>query len=181
MIEMWKGILGYETRYQISNLGKVKSLPKTQPNNLTGGYSKTKERLMVGGSAKKYKGVLLNKECGGYKKFIKIHRLVAETFLENPDSKPFVNHRDGDTHNNRLDNLEWVTHQENMRHATACGLTAKGSEISNSKLTEEAVKMIKDMIKFDPKAFNDKWMGKCFKVNRSTISNIRRNLTWRHV
>ena len=58
----------------------------------------------------------------GKKKKLKIHRLVAETFLENLDNKPIVNHKDGDTHNYNLSNLEWVTYKENIAHARATGL-----------------------------------------------------------
>lgn len=73
-----------------------------------------------------------NLTINGKKKQIKVHRLVAETFLPNPEDKPIVNHKDGDTHNYHLSNLEWATAKENSNHAYNIGLT-KPSEKTNKR------------------------------------------------
>lgn len=108
MKEEWRDIPGYEGRYQISNLHRVKSLPKRTrkgerlmfPKISTAGY------LTVG---------LFDKE--GKKHTCQVHRLIAEAFIPNPESKPCVNHIDGDKRNNSIENLEWVTYKENTGHA----------------------------------------------------------------
>ena len=86
-------------------------------------------------STKGYHMVTLNKD--GYKKSYPTHRLVAMTFLPNPDNKPQVNHIDGNKANNSLSNLEWVTGSENVRHAVKMGLRDKAHEkarIDNQKM-----------------------------------------------
>lgn len=110
MQEIWKDIKGYEGLYQISNLGNVKSLRRKVYNHYI------KERLLNPVIIKKgYLQIKLRKE-NNYKHF-KVHRLVAQAFIPNPKNLPQVNHKDGDKTNNCVDNLEWVTEKENMRHA----------------------------------------------------------------
>lgn len=108
MNEIWKNIDGYEGLYQVSNLGNVKSL----------NYNKTgKERILKPGTDKcGYRLVGLFKN--GKLKFFTIHRLVANSFLENPDHKPEVNHKDEDKTNNCVENLEWMTRKENNNYGT---------------------------------------------------------------
>lgn len=106
-MEIWKDIEGYEGIYQISNLGRVKSTRKNIIRNNQNGKDG-------------YKIISLwNKGKG---KTFSIHRLVAETFIPNPDSKPVVNHIDGNKQNNNADNLEWCTNSENDLHAFRLGL-----------------------------------------------------------
>lgn len=100
MNEIWKDIKGYEGLYQISNLGRVKSLK-------TGKIRKQcydKDRYL--------KIELSNKT----QKSLKIHRLVAQAFIPNPLNLPQVNHKDGNKLNNNVNNLEWVSPSENTRH-----------------------------------------------------------------
>ena len=118
--EIWKPIKGFEGLYEISNFGNVKSLPRIKINNR--GKQLTKERIMKPNKTRnKYLNVPLTGE-NHIKKYYSIHRLVAQTFIPNPDNLPEINHINGDKTNNRVDNLEWVTRSENIRHAYNNGL-----------------------------------------------------------
>ncbi|MDR2044884.1 MAG: NUMOD4 motif-containing HNH endonuclease [Clostridium sp.] len=122
-IEIWKPIDGYEGYYEISNLGRVKSLTRSMPHKTHGKWT-IKERILKQGRTvpgdKGYMGVVLH-SGGGKQTMFRLHRLVAKAFVPNPGRKPEVNHIDGDTYNNRADNLEWVTPKENMAHAKTIG------------------------------------------------------------
>lgn len=125
MKEIWKDIEDYEGLYQVSNLGNVRSL------NYNGTH-KIKEmahQLMRKG----YLRVHLSKN--NKSKRISIHRLVAETFIPNPNNLPQVNHIDGNKQNNCVSNLEWCTNLENQRHAWNNGLrkSKKGYHINSAK------------------------------------------------
>ena len=104
MTEIWKNIEGYEGKYQVSNLGQVKSMigqekvlhPKKHRNgHLQIGLHKDKKR-----------------------KTMYIHRLVAQAFIPNPDNLPGVNHKDENPNNNNVDNLEWCTQKYNCNYGT---------------------------------------------------------------
>jgi hypothetical protein len=111
--EEWRDIKGYEGKYQVSNLGNVKSLQYKRLG---------KERILIPYiSNRGYYTVALSMNS---KKAVRtIHRLVAETFVENIEDLPMVNHIDGNKKNNRADNLEWCTQKHNIRHAWENGLT----------------------------------------------------------
>lgn len=118
-MEIWKPVVGYEGLYEISNLGRLKSVSRTVNHSKTGSR-KIPEKIKTPTDIKGYFCCYLYRENVG-KRFA-IHRLVAEAFIPNPENKPEVNHIDGDKHNNNLSNLEWVTPSENMRHALNAGL-----------------------------------------------------------
>lgn len=122
MEEIWKDIDGYEGLYQVSNMGRVKSLERTRNMNLPSHKkpAPVSERILTFGKSLGYRSVTLAK-CGVNKHF-RVHKLVALAFIPNPDNKTQINHKDGDKHNNRVDNLEWVTPKENQRHAIKLGL-----------------------------------------------------------
>ncbi len=114
MEEIWKDIHGYEGLYQVSNLGRVKSLPrgKQWPYRQTHNNIR-KPKLNKNG----YLCVNLSKENNV--QWFNVHRLVAMTFLPNPDNLPFVNHKDETRTNNCIENLEWCTHEYNCAYGTA--------------------------------------------------------------
>lgn len=125
-MEIWKDIKGYENLYQISNLGQVKSLR----NNLI---------LKPGLVGIGYLSVNLCKD--GKHNYKKIHRLVAEHFIENIDNLPCINHKDGIKTNNNVENLEWCTSSYNNKEAYRLGL--KGSlKGKNNKYSESLMKQV---------------------------------------
>lgn len=115
-MEKWKDIKGFEGKYQISNYGNVKSI-KRFVNHWQGGLRLVNERLLKNFIKQGYMYVDL-----GNKKHYRIHRLVAESFITNSDNKLEVNHKDGNKLNNHVNNLEWATHSENMKHSYKTGL-----------------------------------------------------------
>lgn len=102
---------------------------------------------------------------------LRIHRLVAEAYVPNPQDKPFVNHKDGDKLNNHKDNLEWVTDQENKDHAWAIGLckVVSGLDHGLTVLTEEDVLFIKSSDK------TSRELAGLLGVHHTTVSSARRS------
>lgn len=132
MQEIWKDIPGYNGKYRVSNLGNVMSI-----NYLNQGIDKLLSLK------NHHSGYLIVRLCSGNKSDQKnrtVHSLVAEAFIPNPYNKRCVNHIDGNKKNNRVDNLEWVTHRENTQHAIRTGLRdphknnhPKGADTINSR------------------------------------------------
>jgi hypothetical protein len=117
--EIWKPIKGYEGYYEVSNLGEVKSLSRKREGNGKKGI--IKERVLK--NTKNGDGYLCVKFYKkGTKTTHKVHRLVAETFIKKVKGKSFINHKDGNKLNNDMENLEWCTFSENIRHAYDTGL-----------------------------------------------------------
>lgn len=104
-MEQWKDIEGFDGKYQVSNFGRIR----------TTNYHRTKQCKMMKLSKNfDYLGVRLTKNGKGRTFFV--HRLVASAFIENPEKKPYVNHKNGDKYDNQSKNLEWVTPSENCVH-----------------------------------------------------------------
>lgn len=124
MKEIWKDIEGFEGYYQVSNLGRVRSLDREIIfNNGKSDTAKTKAKGRVLTITKQTQGYSQIGLCkNGTQKSYRLNRLVAKAFIPNPDNKLYVNHIDGNKDNNRADNLEWVTNSENIMHAYKNGL-----------------------------------------------------------
>ena len=121
MTEIWRDVVGYEGLYQVSNHGRVKSLPK---------YNIKEERILKA-TPNRRDGRLSVMLCKNstHRKRITIHRLVAFAFVENPCGYTEINHKDENPQNNRADNLEWCSHKYNMNYGT----TPKRLNLKNMK------------------------------------------------
>lgn len=104
MNEIWKDVVGYEGLYQVSNLGRVKSIRKnlimSTPINATDGYSR------------------VNLKRKGQQKQCLVHRLVGAAFIDNPNNLPLLNHINENKSDNRVENLEWCDKSYNMHYGT---------------------------------------------------------------
>lgn len=129
-MEVWKDIPGYEGLYQVSNLGRVKSLDRVVQKGET---TRRFHGKIIAASNKKNGYLQIKLYKNGVRQFYGVHRLVAECFVLNPDGKPQVNHIDGDKRNNRADNLEWCTASENQLHAVSHGLHGAKLERNNER------------------------------------------------
>ena len=143
--EIWRDIAGYEGIYQVSNMGRVKSFYGIGENLLTPSSNKSG-----------YMYVVLTKD--GVRKSCKVHTLVARAFISNPENKPVVHHKDSNRSNNRVENLQWVTHQENTAYAVQ-----KGSYRSRSH------------------EFGSNALARKFGVCKNTILNVVGHITYENV
>jgi len=171
MKELWKKVEeeGYKGLYEVSNFGRVRS-------------NHGRKRFLTGSVAGtgKYKYIIFrknNKIKGKY-----MHRLVAEAFLPNPQSKPQVNHKDGNRLNNHVDNLEWCTCGENHKHAYRLGLRKRlnreGENNGNAKLNKHQVARIRLIREVAP-SLGYRRISKMFDISTATIRDILKNRTWK--
>jgi len=159
MEEIWKEISGYDGRYKISNKGHVTSFRFK-------GKLLTPQKLKDG-----YIGVTLQRSDTS-KNLISIHRLVAMTFIPNPENKPHVNHINGVKTDNRVENLEWVTPKENIHHSIKNGFQKTSG---NRKLNDNDALIIRDAIK---EGFSLAQICGYFKIEKTIAYNIKRNKTY---
>lgn len=172
--EIWKDIVGAEGIYKVSSHGRIKSV-KRHVNSWCGGRIKNetirKQFLDIGGYC------VTGISYPNNKKTKKVHCLVAEAFIPNPYNKPNVNHKDGNKSNNHIDNLEWVTPSENMRHAFDNNMIklCTGERNHLSKFGEKEALDI----------FNSKEPAKLladrYGVKIRTIYSIKEGQNWSHV
>jgi len=176
--EIWKDVVGYEKYYMVSNLGRVKSKDRTI--NRTGC-----KQFMLKGRIKKQSidvyGYYFVGFYVGVPKTMKVHRLVAIAFIANPKNKEQVNHKDFNRKNNILENLEWVTNQENAHHSYLAGRKKNinlGEKHPHAKLTENKVMEIRKLKKSGVLNYI---LAKKYKVTASNINSVVNYKTWKDI
>ncbi len=171
--EFWLDIKKYEGIYKISSFGRILSLSRKSFNGRT-----LFEKILKCSTDRDGYIIVYLFDNFGKKKNYKVHRLVAEYFIENKLSFPQVNHRDCNKKNNIVTNLEWVDDKTNKSHFSLSGHKLKGEEISNSKLKNNDILQIRELYKNKTSQIE---IAKKFNINQNTVCKIIRRKIWRHV
>lgn len=167
IMEIWKDVIGYEGIYQVSNLGRVKSLSrvvKKWDGHRTINSIILKQSLLVG-----YPSVMVS--VNNISKRIKAHRIVAIAFIPNPENKPCVNHINGIKTDNRVENLEWCTHSENQIHAFKTGLNKVSIQSKGKFIKRTIERFSKPVIDLQTGIFYDSAIevSITFNINKFTL------------
>lgn len=166
MKEIWKDIPEYEGLYQVSNLGRIKSLRRNKLMSLnTGSIEYYQVKLTK------------NKVIRSYL----LHRLVAITFIPNPSNLKEINHKDSNKLNNYIDNLEWVTSKQNTKHSYDSGRKKpmRGELGPLAKINNAQVVEIRRLIKEGN--LTQTKIGQMFGLKPSAISSIKKRQTWKDI
>nr|WP_179258701.1 NUMOD4 domain-containing protein [Burkholderia aenigmatica] len=176
---IWKPINEYEGLYEVSNTGLVRSLDRTVSMSTRWGKPTTrtiKGKILSPNMGTWSPQVALGKNGKNINFFV--NRLVAISFIPNPDNLPLVMHKDDNTLNNHVDNLQWGTHADNMNDRDTKERQARGEKQAHAKLTESSVMEIKRLLL---EGAADKQLSEQFSVSPACIWQIRRGNSWKHV
>lgn len=178
MAEEWRDVVGFEGYYQVSNLGRVKSLDRVKCDGIRmiGRIRKTHK------DACGYELVQLRKD--GIIKHYSVHRLVATAFIPNPCNLPQVNHKDENRSNNVVGNLEWCTQLYNQRYGhrrERASLSSTGEKNRRSILTEKDVLEIRKTYIPADKQYGIRALAEKYGVKYVTIQKIVQGRLWKHL
>lgn len=168
----WKDVKGWEEYYRVSSDGQI--------------YSKHSNKILkqfTRGSRKDNKYLVVNLYTRSNDKYVSVHRIVAEAFLENPKNLPCVNHKDGNKFNNNVSNLEWISYKDNNIHAIKTGLKRykKGSANKNSKLSYQEVFDIKQQLILHDSVYGARPLALKYGVDHNVILDIFHNKKYQDV
>jgi len=171
MQELWKPIQNFESQYEVSSLGRIRSLDRivTYSDGRTGKL----EGKIIRGSLLKNGYITV---CLSSKKRKYVHQIVAETFLGQSEFRQTVNHKDGNKTNNCVENIEWNTYKQNNNHARETGLNNQHGEKCNlSKYSDQFIDAVRNV----HKAFNPSYeeLGRLFGLTGCHARQIVLHLT----
>lgn len=169
-MDEWREVPGSNGDYLVSRDGRIKSLKANRPVIL-------KPRINHDGYV--WYILQINKKPHS----LRAHRIVAETFIPNPENKSTVNHKDGNKKNNCVENLEWATREEQMQHAYQHALKkpVRGVLQGNHVLTEEEVREIRRIYKGHDKKYGMIPLAKKYNVSISTINKCVGRRSYKNV
>lgn len=178
MLEVWRDVKWYEGFYKVSNLGRIKSVERRI--KLRGSYERLYESKIMKCKVSKDGYYTIGLRMRGKREWKRIHRLVAEAFIENPLGYEVVNHIDGNKLNNNVDNLEWCTIEYNNNHAKENGLlrALHGEEKTESKLTNSVVISIRKDYKNGLKQSD---ICKKYNISATQAHKIVMMKSWKHI
>jgi len=180
-MEIWKSVVGYEGLYEVNRVGVVRSIPRQRPHGLWNAVRSLKGRIIKGWvNADGYKMVALSKD--GYVTNKSVHRVVCTAFLPNPFALPCTNHKDGNKHNNAVENLEHCSYSHNNQHAFDLGLKApsvnQGEKVGTHKLTNEEVLELRSLWQ---KGYTCTRLAQLYRISRTTAHRVATKRTWTHL
>lgn len=178
MTEQWKPVVGYEGFYEVSDLGRVRSVARRVKSRY-GCYRRVPSKILSPADSNGYQLVMLNASAIGKRQLEAIHRLVAAAFIcPRPSDSHQVNHIDGDKAHNIPANLEWTTPIQNIRHNDILGTTPRGDSHPSRKLTGDDVLAIRQRATLGENAAS---LGQEYGVTSTTIYHIINGKTWKHL
>ena len=178
-MEFWKDIPGYEGLYEVNNEGKVKRLERVIIRS-NGRLQVIEEKILTPKVDKDgYLFVGLRKD--GVRRHLKVHRLVALTFIPNPESLPQVNHKDEDKANNKVENLEWCTAEYNINYGTRNLRMAnvESKQVFQYSLDDELINVWDSVSECDRNGYTSSAISSC--CNNKYLSqnnNIYKGCKW---
>ena len=178
-VEEWRPVKGYEDWYSVSSFGRVKCIFDFPYKGF--GSRLYKDKMIIDFDTVRtttYMRVGLTNPLTNTRKTHNVHRLMLEAFVPNDDNKPYINHIDGNKHNNLLSNLEWCTASENTKHAWDNNLCTRleGEDANHSKYTEDLVYQVLDLYYNDLETCHT--IAKIVKIHAGYVRYIVRGKRW---